>query len=343
MGIPEYKPKFKDELLDIIQQMEKKVISLNIKEDYLDTAFICRPVLTTILSLCNSIYTIMIYRQKTAMDIILRSLSEYYVDFRFLLLSNNRELNSKFINYHKLIRYWNMDYIDSKELKCEFPEIIDQYNNYVGEKLIEDGEVNSNRLIKDKYKKHWSGLHFEVRIKKIIDNYIDGMLEVLNITDKKQIKHVRNIFLNADRDYDKKNYWKIIDKKITHIKIPNWQKLTINKKKDYINKLLLEIVFISLPLKTFRFDSNKTHLTPYVLPNFDPNKGSFTYNEYIADSVFDDIENHIFFIVDLSLDYYCRILPEGLGNSLRNEFYMYIDFNKNLKSHLMQIYMNRSS
>jgi len=168
----------KPKLIDFDQVIE--IISSKIKnQEYsnrlLETKTLGRCMFSSLLSLIRSAYLLAFEKEYLGFSVINRSIVEHLVDFRLITLSNNEEVNRQFINYYKLIRYWNRKWIENKTDDLERCD--KEYNDFIFDhhqdliKKFRPNNTNSlivsskeiNKYLKGKYSKSWSGKTFNDR------------------------------------------------------------------------------------------------------------------------------------------------------------------------------------
>ncbi len=281
MKIQEYKDKFKNELLDIVDSISEQVQSYKFDNNNQEaTCVVCRPILISIFSMVESIYILMQYRKKIEIDILKRSLIEYLLDLTFLIANDDTRLNRNFINYHKLLLYWSSKNFSSQEAKEHIPRIAQEYRDYVLSAFPEIAEQyhidtgyewqKFDKKIRDKYKKSWSGKNTTERINKVMSTS----------------EHMA----------------------------------------------ILDQIFYG-----FQFYSNRTHPTPYGLPNFDPKSGTFSFGLFVADSSLYKDEQFVYSVSDIAIAVFSETLEKKQRDALVERFNDLVAISHKLKTALLAL------
>lgn len=175
---PKYEPTFKNEFLDIIDSIETQVRASKIDTSNVEeTNGLCCLFLYSILSMIRSVYLLLEERRKVEVDILLRSLIEYYLDLTYLSIKDDKALNRRFTNYYKLILFWHLKRMTVKNRMQNEHRITSDYRKYVESEFSditqhmngsdEDSWKQINEKIAKTYKKSWSGLNSHQRLEAV--------------------------------------------------------------------------------------------------------------------------------------------------------------------------------
>lgn len=140
-------------------------------------------MINTIFEMIRGAYFAIEMREGVVFNIICRSLTEHLIDLLYIASNNSIKLNKRFVNYPKLLLYWNRR--EYQHIKSEIASIEKQYRDYIIDEfqdMIRNLQPHApasvvpdmneiDRKIKDIYKKSWTGLDTVSRINKI--EYID--------------------------------------------------------------------------------------------------------------------------------------------------------------------------
>jgi hypothetical protein len=190
-----YAPILKTEVLELAQWLQNDIMQIELPKSLYDTKVVCRCFVVSICDVISGAFGALEAWSTTSYDIICRSLLEEVVDLKYLALSNSVVLNRRFANYHKLTQYWIRSEIQS--YKDEIPRMEAEYYAYAsvefaselnpkrvqnkesGISLIKFSEID--KVIKDKYSRHWSGQSFIERTNLVRKHSIGSVfLERLN-------------------------------------------------------------------------------------------------------------------------------------------------------------------
>lgn len=154
--VPEYNSLLRSDILYILLQVKSDIIKLTIDDSKReDTRVVCRALLVSIFTIIETAFDIIAKRKKLELDILSRSLVEYVIDLAYLVANNNSQLNRRFYNYYKFMKYWQSKHFTSEEYKKEVPTIESQYREYIKKEFGEDikSELKKKEVIR------LSGLH----------------------------------------------------------------------------------------------------------------------------------------------------------------------------------------
>jgi len=188
-----YESKFQDEIIHILDEFDKTFGEYDFKKDLDNTLTLCRCFQVTIFSLLRSCYAILINGEKRGCDILIRSILEYTIDLKYIVVHDNDFTNRRFVNYYILQQYWKSKGFSDENKNNEMLEIYIKCQNYIekefpdiakpeitrmknGKKITYRKEVQLEnmkyweevyRAIKNKYSKSWTGLNFSDRVEQL--------------------------------------------------------------------------------------------------------------------------------------------------------------------------------
>jgi len=171
----------RDDVQNIMDGVTSKLDEFKYPNSLLETRTIGRCFLVSIFWMVKSAYRLFSEKEALGLLILARSICEYNIDFRYLVIKNDFVLNRRFVNYYKLTRYWLRDKIEY--VKKAIPQIEEEYRQYIysefadviaktdtsnhGGDLLYPKDVD--KTIKKRFRGHgWSGLSSEDRIKEIL-------------------------------------------------------------------------------------------------------------------------------------------------------------------------------
>jgi len=174
-----YTPYCKDEFVRLLDFCIAETRVHEPNTNLLETKTLCSCLFAAIVDLLQSAYATLELRSYVSYGVLNRSIIEYIVDLRFLAISNSVSCNRRFVNYHKLVIYWNAPFIEHFKDRIpaaqdeyreyvinEFSEIIEKLNPKQGGSVLEWSSVD--KAIKQRFHSHgWSGLSLPDRIKMI--------------------------------------------------------------------------------------------------------------------------------------------------------------------------------
>ena len=171
------------EVSQVLETSEQQIRDVGSQQDPEDTDTVCRHILISLYSIIRSLYTLMEQREYLSTGILMRSLTEYFIDALFIKCQDNRKYNSQFVKYPILIRYWYIPHLESFKdqtdklaaeyqayVETQFPEIKSKISKKSKPQMTSAQVYRKiDKKIKDKYKRGWSGLTLAQRIQTVRD------------------------------------------------------------------------------------------------------------------------------------------------------------------------------
>lgn len=181
-----YEPKFEIEVRELIRVVKSKVNEKAYVHDLANTKALSRFYLFSIFDLVVGAFGAVRNRSLGAYNVIGRSLVEYFIDLKFIILRNDKELNSLFANYHKLQMYWTIPYLSMDD---EILLLERAFKEYIELRFSDELEKSTKKAIDNKtdrwtevskalkggkchYGTHWSGLSFPKRVEYCKDEHL---------------------------------------------------------------------------------------------------------------------------------------------------------------------------
>ncbi|MEE9443523.1 MAG: DUF5677 domain-containing protein [candidate division Zixibacteria bacterium] len=183
-----YPTKCKEEIDSLMDQLMEKLNEFNYPKDLYCTKTLCRCFMSSIFSLIRSAYATIEGREIVGFNVLGRSITEYLIDLRYIAANNDVKINRRFINYYKLLLYWNRD--EFKFIDVDKDQLESNYRNYLAnefsELIITAKKKNDakdklslselDKSVKSKYKKSWSGLNSVDRLNNVIKHYDNSII-----------------------------------------------------------------------------------------------------------------------------------------------------------------------
>ncbi|PKK83970.1 MAG: hypothetical protein CVT49_05970 [candidate division Zixibacteria bacterium HGW-Zixibacteria-1] len=336
-----YKPRFKDEIENIINQIQLELKEYSFAKNLQVTDSVARCIVTTIFEAIRGCYQSIVIRNKLISEIVNRSIIEYMIDMQFLCISDDVKLNRQFSNYYLLQRYWVKDLIQF--LKDDIPRIEKEYNEYIysdfqdiilNAKLNHDPESEKSPIIgpnlidkkiRSIYKKNWSGLSFPDKLNRVIN--ITGKARLEKLLKTADIKNNPSEILNAIKAHS--DYYIIANDIQEEASI------------DEITRKLGEYPWLETLLFSYKHYSNYVHGSPYsCIPHYDLKTGEFQFFYDYNDSSLFDVEKEMFLILDYTMQNFGEFLLANRNIDLLCIYKKLLAKSENLRTWMFNIFYN---
>jgi hypothetical protein len=230
-----------------------------------------------------------------AAKITLRSMIEYIADLSLIAVRNCHDFNSNFANYHYLLLSWSTDDFDSHRekipqiKKLEDEAIYRSYLKEISQNKLGDGIITSEKvakLVKKKFKKHWSGMNFQERISAL---FVEGLF-----TDVSDNSIGVYESCAGELNSSKGQEWSEAGpERRTEMMIEALSKKYHRKADWCADPILHTLTYLS---RIFKFSSNFTHPTPYsCVPHLFAMDGTFQLEYSYSDDELDFAAQNILF------------------------------------------------